>query len=101
MAYQLQKITVLFFALGMAAVSSAAPPRRPFSHKYHLTQVPQCESCHTAATTSTAASAQLAVPYLSVGLVGFMIYRGCKKNAEFLAARRASERKPDVSKPHV
>jgi hypothetical protein len=23
------------------------------------------------------------VPYLSLGVVGFLIYRGCKKNAEY------------------
>ena len=48
----------------MAAASSAAPPKRPFSHKYHLTQVPQCESCHTAATTSTKADDNL-IPHES------------------------------------
>jgi hypothetical protein len=26
----------------------------------------------------------LSVPYLTLGVVGFLIYRGCKKNAEFL-----------------
>jgi hypothetical protein len=24
------------------------------------------------------------VPYASLGVVGFLIYRGCKKNAEYL-----------------
>jgi hypothetical protein len=28
----------------------------------------------------------LAVPYTTVLVVGFLIYRGCKKNAEYLAA---------------
>ena len=48
----------------MAAAPAAAPPKRPFSHKYHLTQVPQCESCHTAATASTKAEDSL-VPHES------------------------------------
>ena len=29
----------------------------------------------------------VSVPYLSLGLVGFMIYRGCKKNEEYRQAR--------------
>lgn len=44
--------------LGMAA-SGAAAPKRPFSHKYHLTQVAACENCHTAAAASTKASDNL------------------------------------------
>ena len=44
--------------LGVAAASAAAP-RRPFSHKYHLTQVAACENCHTNAATSTQASDNL------------------------------------------
>lgn len=34
----------------------------------------------------------LAVPYLTFGIVGFFIYRGCQKNAQYLAAleQRAS-----------
>lgn len=64
MANQLQKVSILFLALGLAAASSAAPPRRPFSHKYHLTQVPSCETCHTAATTSTQAEDSL-IPHES------------------------------------
>ena len=47
MAHHLQKVIILSLALGMAAASAAAPPKRPFSHKFHMTQVPQCESCHT------------------------------------------------------
>ena len=30
------------------------------------------------------------VPYLSLGLVTFFIYRGCKKNAAYLASVRQS-----------
>ncbi len=41
-------------ALGVAAAGAAAP-KRPFSHKYHLTQVAACENCHTTAATSTKA----------------------------------------------
>jgi hypothetical protein len=37
----------------------------------------------------------LAVPYASVGIVGFMIYRGVKKNEEF--RRRSEEMPPDNS----
>lgn len=44
--------------LGVAA-SGAAAPKRPFSHKYHLTQVAACENCHTNAATSTKASDNL------------------------------------------
>ncbi len=64
MAHQLQKVSVLFLALGLAAAPAAAPPKRPFSHKFHLAQVPQCESCHTAATTSTKAEDSL-IPHES------------------------------------
>jgi hypothetical protein len=28
----------------------------------------------------------IAVPYLSLAVLGFLIYRGCKKNAEFRKA---------------
>ncbi len=28
----------------------------------------------------------LAVPYATLGVVGFLIYRGCKKNAQYLQA---------------
>jgi len=57
-AHQLQKVTALFLTLGVAALSAAAP-KRPFSHKYHLTQVTACENCHTAAPTSTKAADDL------------------------------------------
>ena len=43
--------------LGVAVLSGA--PKRPFSHKYHLTQVAACENCHTLATESTKASDNL------------------------------------------
>lgn len=48
---------VLVLAVGVALLSAA--PRRPFSHKYHLTQVTACENCHTAATESAKASDNL------------------------------------------
>jgi len=57
-AYQLQKVTALVLSLGVAALSAAAP-KRPFSHKYHLTQVTACENCHTSAATSTKAEDDL------------------------------------------
>ena len=41
------------------AACAWAAPHRPFSHKYHLTQVSGCEVCHTAATASTEASDNL------------------------------------------
>jgi len=44
------------FTLGAAL---AGAPKRPFSHKYHLTQVPACENCHTQAATSTKAEDDL------------------------------------------
>ncbi len=34
----------------------------------------------------------LGVPYAALGVVGFMIYRGCKKNAEY--KRALAERDP-------
>jgi hypothetical protein len=58
MANFLQKITVISVALGVA-VALAAAPKRPFSHKYHLTQVSACENCHTTAEASTQASDNL------------------------------------------
>lgn len=54
MENHLRKITVLLSVFGAVAVMAAAP-KRPFSHKYHLTQVASCENCHTTATTSTKA----------------------------------------------
>jgi len=41
------------------AALSAAAPKKPFSHKYHLTQVTACENCHTSAATSTKAEDDL------------------------------------------
>ncbi len=55
MAYQLQKVIILTLVAGAAL----AAPRRPFSHKYHLTQVAACESCHTQAANSTSAADNL------------------------------------------
>lgn len=59
MAHPLQKVALLLLASGIAAAPAAAPPKRPFSHKYHLTQVASCETCHTAATSSTKADDSL------------------------------------------
>ncbi len=36
-----------------------AQPRRPFSHKYHLQQVSQCQACHVDAEKSTKADDNL------------------------------------------
>lgn len=58
MAHYIQKVTVLGLVLGLGAVTGAAP-KRPFSHKYHLTQVSACENCHTQATTSAKAEDNL------------------------------------------
>jgi hypothetical protein len=63
-AHHLQKVIILSLALGFASATAAAPPKRPFSHKFHMTQVPQCESCHTAATTSTKAD-DILIPHES------------------------------------
>jgi hypothetical protein len=40
----------------------------------------------------------LAVPYLSLGVVGFFIYRGCKKNAAYreALAQAAGQPPPDI-----
>ncbi|MBI5084051.1 MAG: hypothetical protein HZB13_05570 [Acidobacteria bacterium] len=61
MAHYIQsKVAIPLLTLGVAAaVLAAAAPRRPFSHKYHLTQVPSCESCHSAAAESTKAADNL------------------------------------------
>lgn len=58
MENRLQKLIALILGAGVAAGVAAAPPR-PFSHKYHLTQVAACESCHTEAAASTKASDNL------------------------------------------
>ena len=58
MANHLQKIASLVLILGVAALAGSAP-KRPFSHKYHLTVVSACENCHTTATTSTKADDNL------------------------------------------
>lgn len=47
---------ILFTGL---AVCAAAQPKRPFSHKYHLTQVVGCEGCHKDAPDSTKAGDDL------------------------------------------
>jgi hypothetical protein len=43
----------------LSAAFAAAAPRRPFSHKYHLTQVTACENCHTQAEKSSSAADNL------------------------------------------
>lgn len=47
------------FLILLLVVAAAAAPKRPFSHKYHLTQVSSCENCHSAATESTKAEDNL------------------------------------------
>jgi hypothetical protein len=37
----------------------------------------------------------VSVPYLALGVVGFLIYRGCKKNAEYYQ-RLAQESEPEA-----
>lgn len=39
----------------------------------------------------------LSVPYAALGVVGFLIYRGCKKNEEY--KRALAERDPSVPPP--
>ena len=39
----------------------------------------------------------VSVPYLTLGVVGFLIYRGCKKNAEYLRALQEMGELPDPS----
>ena len=41
---------------GLTLALAAAAQRRPFSHKYHLTQVAACEQCHQGVTESTKAT---------------------------------------------
>jgi hypothetical protein len=52
MAHYIQ--TLAFAAVSLTFIQGAAA-QRPFSHKYHLTQVSTCEGCHTDAETSTKA----------------------------------------------
>jgi hypothetical protein len=56
MAYYLQKVTFLFL---LSLCLAGAAPKRPFSHKYHLTQVASCQPCHTDAEKSTQAEDNL------------------------------------------
>lgn len=56
MANSLQTIAALFVLTGAVA---SAQSQRPFSHKYHLTQVPSCESCHVDAESSAKADDNL------------------------------------------
>jgi len=37
----------------------------------------------------------LGAQFSSLGIVGFMIYRGCKKNEAFRQAQQATPRSPD------
>lgn len=57
MENQLQ--TLILSALIFVLPAAGAAPKRPFSHKYHLTQVASCENCHTAAAESTKATDNL------------------------------------------
>ncbi len=57
MANLIQKIVLL--TLTIAITQGAAQQRRPFSHKYHLTQVATCQGCHTGAEASTSAEDNL------------------------------------------
>lgn len=57
MAHQLSKVITLSFTI--AVLFGAAQSRRPFSHKYHLTQVSSCQACHTDAEKSTKAEDNL------------------------------------------
>lgn len=58
MANHLQK-GLLIVWLVLCGTGASAWQKRPFSHKYHLTQVASCESCHQTAATSTKASDNL------------------------------------------
>ena len=40
------------------------------------------------------------VPYASLGVFGFLVYRGCKKNAEYRASLEAGA-KPAESSPRA
>ena len=56
MAHLLQKVILITLPL---AVCVGAAQKRPFSHKYHLTQVNSCQACHKDAETSTKAEDNL------------------------------------------
>ena len=43
----------------------------------------------------------VSVPYLALAIVGFMIYRGCKKNAEYLRALQEAAKKPSEAQSPV
>jgi hypothetical protein len=58
LAHQLQK-GILIAVLALGATAASARQKRPFSHKYHLTQVSGCEGCHKNVSTSTQASDNL------------------------------------------
>lgn len=42
----------------------------------------------------------LTVPYLAMGVVGWLIWRGCRRNEEYLAAVRAGEIEDGGAEPH-
>jgi len=50
------RLNAFTFAVGLTLSMQAAAQQRPFSHKYHLTQVASCQGCHTDAETSEKAS---------------------------------------------
>jgi hypothetical protein len=58
LAHKLQKAVVIA-ALALSGTAASALQKRPFSHKYHLTQVSGCEGCHKNVSTSTQASDNL------------------------------------------
>lgn len=41
----------------------------------------------------------VSVPYLSLGLMSFMIYRGCKKNAAYFRALEGDPEQPQTQPP--
>ena len=41
----------------------------------------------------------VSTPYLALGVVGFFIYRGCKKNAAYLRSLQASDEVPTPGGP--
>jgi hypothetical protein len=57
MAHQLRNVIAL--SITLAVFTGAGQSRRPFSHKYHLTQVAFCQTCHTDAEKSTKAEDNL------------------------------------------
>jgi DnaJ-class molecular chaperone len=54
MAHYIQKVALAAIPILFLA-GAGAQQQRPFSHKYHLTQVSSCQGCHTDAETSAKA----------------------------------------------